>query len=77
MLLKGKTKNEIENEHKRRNTECAILELKKYLSETDFIIIKCLEIGKNPCDEYADVAAKRNEARTLINKLEKELEAQP
>lgn len=74
MFLKGKTKKEIEKDKQRKNAEAAIVELKKYLIETDYIIIKCLEAGKNPGQEYAEISKKRNDARALINKLEKEMQ---
>jgi len=74
MFLKGKTKKEIEKETQRKNAEAAIVELKKYLTETDYIIIKCLESGKNPGQEYAEISKKRSDARSLINKLEKEMQ---
>jgi hypothetical protein len=49
-----------------------IAELKAYLSETDYVAIKIAE-GEATADEYAEVLAKRKEARARINELEGEL----
>lgn len=47
-----------------------IAELKSYLDSTDYVTIKIME-GVATAEEYAEVLAKRQEARTRINELEK------
>ena len=47
-----------------------IATLKKYLSDTDYIYPKCLELGLDVDIEYADVVAQRKSARTRIQELE-------
>lgn len=47
-----------------------IATLKKYLSDTDYIYPKCLELGLDVDIEYADVVAQRKSARTRIRELE-------
>ena len=49
-----------------------IATLKKYLSDTDYIYPKCLELGLDVDIEYADVVSKRKSARTRIQELEEE-----
>lgn len=53
-----------------------IAEYKKYLEDTDYIVLKIAEAQSEGCDitalrtEYAEQLAKRKEARNEINKLE-------
>ena len=47
-----------------------IAELKQYLSDTDYTVIKCMEQGLSMSDLYPEVLAKRVEARARINELE-------
>jgi len=47
--------------------------LKAYLSSTDYIYPKCLELGLDVNIEYAEVAQQRKEARTRIQELETSL----
>ena len=47
-----------------------ILQLKTFLTETDYIYPKCLELGLDVDVEYADVVAQRKLARTRIQELE-------
>lgn len=47
-----------------------ILQLKTFLTETDYIYPKCLELGFDVDVEYADVVAQRKLARTRIQELE-------
>jgi len=47
-----------------------IQELKQYLSDTDFTVIKCQELGLNYANTYPNEAQKRAEARDRINFLE-------
>lgn len=49
-----------------------ISELKKFLSDTDYIIIKISE-GAATKEEYADVIAQRQKCREEINELEKNI----
>ena len=44
--------------------------LKKYLSDTDYIYPKCLELGLDVNTEYVDVVSQRKSARTRIQELE-------
>lgn len=44
--------------------------LKKYLSDTDYIYPKCLELGLDVDIEYADVVSQRKSARARIQELE-------
>lgn len=56
---------EAEEAHK---TEIA--SLKAYLSSTDYIYPKCLELGLDVNIEYADTVAQRKAARARIQELE-------
>ena len=47
-----------------------IASLKAYLSSTDYIYPKCLELGLDVDIEYADVVSQRKSARTRIQELE-------
>ena len=49
-----------------------IMDLKKQLTDTDYIVIKIAE-GVATVEEYADIIAKRKEWREEINRLESEL----
>ena len=49
-----------------------ITSLKAYLSSTDYIYPKCLELGLDVNIEYADTVAKRIAARARIQELEAE-----
>ena len=44
--------------------------LKQYLSSTDYIYPKCLELGLDVNVEYAEVVAERKTARARIQELE-------
>ena len=52
--------------------EMEIQKLKLYLSETDWIVIKSLELGSSPTELYPEISQKRADARTRINSLEEE-----
>ena len=54
--------------------ELEIEELKQYLQETDYVVIKIAE-GVATTDEYADIITKRQETREKINELQAEIEA--
>ena len=56
---------------KSRIAEIAIL--KAYLSSTDYIYPKCLELGLDVNIEYAEVVQRRKEARIRIQELETSL----
>lgn len=47
--------------------------LKNYLTETDYTVIKCSELGLDFATTYPEVSAERAKARTRINELEEEL----
>ena len=51
-----------------RNNEIA--SLKAYLSSTDYIYPKCLELGLDVNIEYADTVAQRKAARARIQELD-------
>lgn len=50
-----------------------IQQLKQYLQETDYIVIKITE-GEEPTAEALAIISRRKEARARINELEAELE---
>jgi hypothetical protein len=47
-----------------------IATLKAYLSSTDYIYVKCLELGLDVNTEYAGTVQKRKDARTRIQELQ-------
>ena len=47
-----------------------IHQLKSYLSDTDYTVIKCMELGVSVADTYPEIHQKRADARTRINELE-------
>lgn len=47
-----------------------IRELKYYLSETDWAVVKCMELGISIAEKYPEIYQKRTEARAKINELE-------
>lgn len=55
------------NEEKAKQKEIATL--KAYLSSTDYIYPKCLELGLDVNVEYTEVVQKRKEARARIQTL--------
>ena len=44
--------------------------LKRYLTATDYTVIKCIELGESPSTLYPEIMAKRAECRKRINELE-------
>lgn len=54
----------------KEKAEREILELKSYLSETDWVVVKCMEMGLIPSSAYPEITTKRTEARERINTLE-------
>lgn len=50
--------------------EDEIWKLKKYLSETDWAVVKCMELGISMAEKYPELYQKRTEARAKINELE-------
>ncbi len=56
------------NEEKAKQKEIATL--KAYLSSTDYIYPKCLELGLDVDIEYAEVVSQRKLARNRIQELE-------
>jgi len=62
----------------RRLKRLEVLKLKTYLSSTDYIYPKCLELGLDVNVEYAEVVQKRKETRARIQTLtqsDREVEA--
>lgn len=45
------------------------IELKAYLSKTDYMVVKCSERGLSMASEYPEDYAKRQEARDRINEI--------
>lgn len=54
----------------KEKAEREILSLKAYLSETDWVVVKCMEMGLIPATAYPEITTKRAEARARINTLE-------
>ena len=50
--------------------EDEIWRLKRYLRDTDYTVIKCMETGVSLSSLYPEVSEKRTQARTRINELE-------
>lgn len=73
MFLKGKTKQEKEKEEYIKITYEEIETLKKYLADTDYIIIKCYEEGIDIKKNYKEILNNRADARKKINTLEEKL----
>ena len=47
-----------------------IRHLKKYLSDTDYMVVKCMELAVSMSEAYPEAHQKRLEARARINELE-------
>lgn len=60
-----------EKENNERQDE--INEAKQYLSETDYAVIKCMELGLDLDTEYPGLREKRQAKRDLINENERKL----
>jgi len=73
MFLKGKTKQEKEKEEYIKITCEEIETMKKYLADTDYIIIKCYEEGIDIKKNYKEILNNRADARKKINTLEEKL----
>jgi len=73
MFLKGKTKQEKEKEEYIKITYEEIETMKKYLADTDYIIIKCYEEGIDIKKNYKEILNNRADARKKINTLEEKL----
>lgn len=70
------------SEYKKYRLNAQLITYKAYLSDTDYVISKLNELKLEDEDEYetekanyADVLAKRKEARKKINELTKEIES--
>ena len=50
--------------------EDEIWRLKRYLRDTDYTVIKCMETGVSLSSLYPEISEKRTAARTRINELE-------
>jgi len=46
----------------------------KKLQETDWVVIKCMEQGLNPAEEYPDVVEQRQKIRDWCNQKEEEIQ---
>ena len=57
-------------EKQKQELEKKIWESKDYLNETDYAVIKCMELGLDLDTEYPGLKAKRQEARDAINAAE-------
>ncbi len=56
-----------------RTLRAELDEKERYLSDTDYIVIKCMEQGLDMETEYPGVKAKRQEARDRINGIRSKL----
>lgn len=65
------TKHPLEDEEEKKGM---IEQLKQYLSDTDYAVIKCSEQNLDLESEYPGLKEKRQEARTKINELEASLQ---
>ncbi len=65
------TKHPLEEEEEKKGM---IEQLKQYLSDTDYAVIKCSEQNLDLETEYPGLKEKRQEARTKINELEVSLQ---
>ena len=54
----------------RRERELEVDELKAYLSATDYMVVKCMELGLTMSEKYPEDYRKRIEARARINEIE-------
>ena len=63
-----------EQEQQRQELEEAIWEAKDYLNETDYAIIKCMELGLDLETEYPGLKAKRQAARDTVNSSEAQVQ---
>lgn len=58
---------------RREKIEMEISQLKSYLSETDYMAIKCAELDLSMVNEYPEDYQQRKETRIRINELEAQL----
>lgn len=63
--------------YKRRSLERQIKDLKQYLSDTDYTVVKCSEEGTSMEEQYPDEYEFRNLVRGQINELETEVAKEP
>lgn len=64
------TESEYNQLHLEEQIKEEIVQLKNFLTQTDYIYPKCLELGLDVDIEYADVVSQRKTARTRIQELE-------
>ena len=50
--------------------EKELRKLKAYLTDTDYIYLKCMELDLDPTYVYPDIVSKRKEARARIQELQ-------
>lgn len=67
MVIPGETFEE------RMSLESEYAQLKKYLTDTDWHVIKCMELGVSMAVRYPEVHQQRTEARERINEIEEVL----
>jgi len=68
----GLTQEQIDNNSTIKEKEDRIKELKKYLTDTDYVVIKIAE-GAATTEEYQDIIDQRVSARNEINTLENDI----
>ena len=56
--------------NRKQNERQEILRLKTYLTSTDYIYPKCLELGLDVNTEYAEVVEQRKTTRARIQEIE-------
>ena len=64
------TESEYNQLHLEGQIKEEIVQLKNFLTSTDYIYPKCLELGLDVNIEYADTVAQRKVARVRIQELE-------
>lgn len=58
------------NDSDNEKAQIEIISLKDFLASTDYVVIKCYELGLDMSEEYPEVYKKRSDARKKINELE-------
>lgn len=63
------------NELKKAMIDTVKWQAKKKLAETDWVIVKCTELGLDPNTKYPDIIAQRKQIRDWSNQKETEIQA--
>ncbi|MEM1672468.1 MAG: hypothetical protein QXT86_10515 [Archaeoglobaceae archaeon] len=71
--IKVKSEEQILSERKQRLMESLKQKVFSMLSQTDWVLIKCSELGVNPNDSYFDVMFQRKRIRQLNDELEEKI----